>query len=102
MRRVCEPRFTPGRVLLTPGAKAALVEAGSPTTDLLARHISGDWGEMDREDQQTNERGLKEGSMLMSSYTLETGVKIWIISDAIWDGDPRFRRVTTLLLPEEY
>ena len=38
---------------------------------------------------------VKEGFWILSAYQLETGVKVWIITE--WD-----RSVTTFLLTEEY
>ncbi|MDE3075945.1 MAG: plasmid related protein [Chloroflexota bacterium] len=63
--------------------------------DLLFRHVSGDWGELDEEDKAENELSLREGFRLLSAYTLRNGEKIWIITEAD-------RSVTTLLLPDEY
>ena len=57
--------------------------------------MSGDWGELDEEDVETNNYSVKQNLRILSSYTLETGVKVWIISEAD-------RSVTTLLLPSEY
>jgi len=69
---------------------------------LLLRHISGDWGDVDREDWATNNRALKTGARLLSAYELH-GVKLWIISDAAWPNDPiDVRRVTTILRPCDY
>jgi hypothetical protein len=42
-----------------------------------------------------NELSLREGFRLLSAYTLTTGVRLWIITEAD-------RSATTLLLPEEY
>ena len=61
----------------------------------MLRHLSGDWGEVDEHDRQENESGLRNQFRLMSVYTLRTGVKIWIITEAD-------RSATTILLPEEY
>ena len=59
------------------------------------RHLTGDWGEVDEHDQQENERSLTIGCRLLSAYTLPTGEKLWIITEAD-------RSVTTILLPSEY
>jgi hypothetical protein len=47
------------------------------------------------EDAQSNELALKDGSRLLSAYTLTGGEKIWVITEAD-------RSSTTVLLPEEY
>jgi hypothetical protein len=41
-----KPLFTLGQVVATPGALAALEKAGQQPGDFLARHVSGDWGEV--------------------------------------------------------
>ena len=88
-------RFPFGQVVATPGALEALEEAGETAATLLRRHITGDWGEVDEHDRQENERSLVDGCRLLSVYTLSTGTKLWIITEAD-------RSSTTLLLPSEY
>jgi hypothetical protein len=61
----------------------------------MARHVSGDWGELDDEDKQSNEEALKDGSRLLSAYLDRNNVKFWIITEAD-------RSATTVLLPEDY
>jgi hypothetical protein len=65
------------------------------TAHYLRRHVAGDWGEVDAEDRETNDWSLENEARLLSAYTLSSGVRIWIITEAD-------RSVTTLLLPEEY
>ena len=89
------PRFPFGQIVATPGALEALEEAGERLATLLKRHITGDWGEVDEHDRQENERSLADGCRLLSAYTLATGTKLWIITEAD-------RSSTTLLLPSEY
>jgi hypothetical protein len=60
----------------------------------LARHSSGDWGELDAHDRRENELSLKQGWRILSSYPVGEKV-IWIITEAD-------RSYTTILLPEEY
>lgn len=54
-------RLEPGRVVATPGALEVLEEAGVEPRELLRRHLSGDWGELDAHDRRENERSLKHG-----------------------------------------
>jgi hypothetical protein len=61
----------------------------------LARHVTGDWGELEDEDRAANEAAVAEGTRLLSAYTVASGEKLWVITE--WD-----RSVTTFLLPEEY
>jgi hypothetical protein len=93
IRNVTEAKFPLGRIFITAHAQAELtnedVVAG------LARHIHGDWGEVDPHDQQENELSLKEGFRLLSAYTSKQGTKFWIITE-------HDRSVTTVLLPDDY
>ena len=89
------PRFTLGRLVATPGALNALTEAGQHPLEFITRHQAGDWGDVSEEDQQENEFSLERGFRLLSAYTLKTGVRIWIISEAD-------RSATTILLPDDY
>jgi len=88
-------RFPLGQLVATPGALQALIEAGDSPTSFLQRHVVGDWGELDEEDRQENERSVSSGCRLLSAYATSTGTRIWIITEAD-------RSATTLLLPEEY
>ena len=61
----------------------------------LARHASGDWGDLCEEDRKENEYSLDKHLRLFSAYKKEGMPKIWIITEAD-------RSVTTTLFPEEY
>lgn len=98
-RRYClrggsmRPRFELGAMVITSGALARL-----PPEDILhalLRHASGDWGDLDSEDRNANDRALLQGNRLFSAFRSVEGVRFWIITE--WD-----RSVTTILLPEEY
>ena len=88
-------RFPLGRIVATPGALAALEEAGESPGTLLKRHVTGDWGEVDEHDRQENEFSVAHGFRLLSAYTVTNGTKLWIITEAD-------RSATTILLPSEY
>jgi hypothetical protein len=88
-------RFAPGSVVATPGALEAFRASGDDPLAYLTRHLAGDWGEVDEHDRRANELSLIHGFRLLSAYTLNSGTKIWIITEAD-------RSATTLLLPEEY
>lgn len=90
-----KPLFKLGRLLVTPGALNALqVSSQSPWT-FLARHLGGDWGDLDAEDKRLNDEAIRDGSRILSSYTASTGTKFWVITEAD-------RSATTILLPGEY
>ena len=88
-------RFSPGSVVATPGALEAFRASGDDPLAYLIRHVAGDWGDVDEHDRRENEFSLVQGFRLLSAYTLQSGVKIWIITEAD-------RSVTTFLLPDEY
>jgi hypothetical protein len=88
-------KFLLGQLVATPGALAALEEAGQNALEFLSRHVHGDWGEVPAEDKKENDFSVLNTLRILSAYTLTTGVKIWIITEAD-------RSATTILLPEEY
>ena len=91
-----EPLFELGEVYATDGAVETLQALNVDPASLIIRHVLGDWSELPEEDQETNKRAIKQGNMILSSYTLpDEQTKIWIITE--WD-----RSATTILLPEEY
>jgi hypothetical protein len=94
-RRQNSPKFDLGSVVATPGALEALEQNRTNPAQLIARHLSGDWGDLDMEDKRLNDSAVKAGGRILSSYILPDGSKIWIITE--WD-----RSYTTLLLPSEY
>jgi hypothetical protein len=87
-------RLPLGRVLATPGALQLIQDAAEDPFGFLSRHASGDWGDVPPEDARENERSLKHGWRVLSSYPVGQG-KVWVITEAD-------RSVTTILLPEEY
>jgi hypothetical protein len=95
------PKFNLGRVVITPGAMAALIDSGQQPAKFLCRHQQGDWGDLSDDDKACNDAAIQfEGDVdrqdrILSGYRTAKGVKIWVITE--YD-----RSVTTLLLPEEY
>ena len=107
-------KFRLGTLVATPGALDALpreisksssvddsnpfISRGKPSReallDLVQRHASGDWGDLDAHDKEANDVAVREGFRLLSAYELE-GTRFWIITEAD-------RSTTTILLPDEY
>ena len=85
--------FASGRTVITRGALDAL--EGEDVHASIARHASGDWGDVCPEDKQANDDASKVGARLLSAYHTGSGQKFWIITEAD-------RSATTVLLPEEY
>jgi hypothetical protein len=89
------PHLQLGRIVATPGALRPMQDAGIHPLRLLKRHAHGDWGDLHQNDIHANHRALRRGMRVLSAYVLDTGERIWIITEAN-------RSATTLLLPEEY
>ena len=95
-----KPLFDLGQVVATPGALDALRDAGQTPGEFLNRHITGDWGDLDEEDRQSNDTALTDGSRILSSYTTKKHERLWVITEAT---DDHGRRASScLLLPAEY
>lgn len=100
-RLTTPPRFALGAVVSTPGALEAC--SREYLAQCLARHQSGDWGYVCKEDAATNDDALRYGGRLLSAYPIDPAQPcqgwgkntLWIITEAD-------RSVTTFLLPEEY
>jgi hypothetical protein len=97
-------RFSPGRLLITPGALELLSRCQVEPLTLLQRHLSGDWGELCPEDAEANEDALRSQLRVISGYVIPppesaepslTPARVWVITEAD-------RSATTILLPEEY
>ena len=86
--------FRLGKLVATPGVLNA-APSQDALLDLVGRHASGDWGDLDAHDQRENEIAVKRGGLrILSAYELE-GTRFWVITEAD-------RSTTTILLPEEY
>ena len=92
---IIRPLFPLGQCVATPGALAALEEAGQTPADFLNRHVHGDWGTIDPADKGLNEQAIRDGDRIFSVYKTTKGVKVWVITEAD-------RVSTCILLPDEY
>jgi hypothetical protein len=81
--------------VVTPGALETLEESGEAPAVFLSRHVTGDWGDLNRGDKAANNQALMTGERIFSTYHINTGVKLWVITEAD-------RSSTCILLPEEY
>ncbi len=72
----------------------------------LARHLAGDWGDLDTHDRAVNDHALRRGEgRLLSAYELPTDLagttaeaQVWMITDDLEDSDT----ATTILWPSDY
>jgi hypothetical protein len=68
-------RFALSVVVSTPGAINAFLQTGEEPISFVYRHAAGDWGELDAEDREENERSVDQGCRIFSSYRLSDGTK---------------------------
>ena len=87
--------FPLGQIVATPGAIELLSRYSLSPMTFIERHVSGDGGCLCPEDVLENQRAVKNGSRVFSSYEIAGGERLWCITEAA-------RSVTTLLLPSEY
>ena len=58
-------KFELGRVVGTPGALAAMEEAGQEPSFFLDKHASGDWGSADAADARANYEAIGSGGRIL-------------------------------------
>ena len=88
-----KPLFKLGITTKTWGVAQKLQD--NELNELLVRHQYGDWSEMEEVDRKENEYAVKRRLRIFSSYTVKSGDRVWVITEAD-------RSATTILLPEEY
>lgn len=92
--------FKTGRTVMTRGVFDAAC-ADEKFTEFccmsLARHVSGDWGNVCVEDYKANTEAVTIGERILSAYDYPANPEfnIWIITE--YD-----RSATTILFPREY
>lgn len=86
--------FNLGHTVCTPAALRFCQEHGINLLHLFARHASGDWGDLDAADVQSNVQAIQHDLRLFSAYQFPQG-KVWVITEAD-------RSSTCALLAEEY
>ena len=90
------PLFELGRIIATRGAIEVMERRGIDYNALLARHVTGDWGDLVEEDKYENQIAVKHGQRIHSAYgTQGDPDRLWIITEPD-------RHATTILLPDEY
>lgn len=67
----------------------------------LRRHMSFDWGDMDKEDCRTNDIATVSDDRLFSSYDIPNDLKSEAKDDKIWIITEWDRSMTTVLFPSE-
>ncbi len=89
-----EALFDLGQIAITIGAAEEAQNIRRHPSQLIARHVEGEWGDLPPEDIEENDYALQRGTRIFSAYNIE-GSKFYVITE--WD-----RSVTTVLQPSEY
>ncbi len=95
-----EPLFPLGRTVITRNLQDQLQESypegwQEELYELIGRHATGDWGDLDEHDRQENQLSLEKGFRIFSAYNTDGGIRLYIITEAD-------RSYTTCLLPSDY
>lgn len=88
------PLFPVGALIFSVGVDTLVRQGQLDPLPYLHRHLSGDWGDLDDADWETNDHALQNGARLLSQYRINPDLTLLIISEAN-------RCKTTLLLSEE-
>jgi hypothetical protein len=86
--------FALGQVVATPGAIETMERTAVAPFTLLARHVSGDWGELGDEDKRENDFSVTRRLRILSAYG-QGNDRLWVITEAD-------RSSTCILRPDEY
>ena len=73
--------FTLGETSTTRSALERLHALGLKPSDLIVRHQTGDWGDVDEADYALNEESLHEKQRFFSSYEIEKE-RFWVLTTA--------------------
>lgn len=85
----------PGEFVVTPGAERVLRKDERFAKEIMARHLSGDWGDIPAKDKHRNDQAAQSGhGMILSVYKSKQGDEVLIITESD-------RSKTTVLLPRE-
>jgi hypothetical protein len=86
--------FRMGSVYSTPGALAVCASFPMTPDVLLIRHVTGDWSDMSKADQEANRQAIEDGSRIFSAY--QYGEHRFYVITEVGRGS------TTILLSGEY
>ena len=96
------PLFNLGRIFATPGALQVLTAMRLSPLRLLARHVRGDWGDLDEHDREQNQLAVLTGQRVFSAYEVERTIDGQLMKQKFWVITEADRSSTTVLLPDEY
>jgi hypothetical protein len=75
-------KFQLGEVLVTPRASQALAASSQSLDELLARHQSGDWGDVSAAERRLNDEGIAKRFNLVSNYRTRGGERLMVVTRA--------------------
>ncbi|WP_375576602.1 hypothetical protein [Paracidovorax oryzae] len=87
--------FPLGELTVTQGAAPYLFGGVISALGIVSRHQSGDWGDLCDEDKRCNDKAVRSGGRILSTYRVDAATRLWVITESD-------RSVTTILLPREY
>lgn len=93
--RVYEGIFDPGQVTGTKRSVSALERARISPSEIIQRHILGDWGDVEPDHRAENDSALVSGGSIVSVYYLA------VIDETIWVITKADRSSTRILLFDE-
>ena len=95
------PLFPLGTVIVTSGVLALTTDA--QRLACLRRHVTGDFGTVDGEQEELNRYSVESGHSVLSAYPIDPANPCDSIgANAFWILTRGDRHETTLLLPDEH
>lgn len=88
------PLFSLGDTYMTSGVQALADEDKVDPSELITRHVRGDFGDLDQHDLTMNNLAIENGDRILSRYEVNDHA-YYVITESS-------REVTTVLLVEEY
>lgn len=86
--------FPLGMIVATPMALKKLEAQGMDPSQLIVKHVTGDFGDLCDDDKQSNLDAIQHGDRILSAYKID-GDKFYVITE-------HDRSSTTVLLSSEY
>jgi hypothetical protein len=88
------PLFPLGQIVATPALLRHFEQHQIDARHYLKRHVTGDFGDLDDEDEAENRLSIERGFRILSAYLI-ADERVWIITEAD-------RSATTLMFASEY
>lgn len=92
---VSKQLFPLGLVVATPLALKELEARGMNPSQLITRHVTGDFGDLCDSDKLSNLDAIQNGGRILSAYKIDSSEKVWVITE-------HDRSSSTVLMSSEY